>query len=115
MGKVCAGVQGHIDDAGATDPNRWIVRSRDTSALKGEHLFAVTKDGPGEKMTRPSGDDVTRVCQGPYSQTKDLHDELKTMSATRGNTGGDVRFFCTTCPNGAEAYGTNHVLGPAQV
>lgn len=115
MGKVFTRVQGHIDDAAAMDPEQVIVLSRDLSAFKGEHLFAVTKDVPEEEMIRLSGDYVTKVFEGPYSDAKDWHDALKALSAGRGKADGKVWFFYTTCPKCAKAYGKNYVVGLAEV
>jgi hypothetical protein len=64
MGKVFSRVQDHIDKAGAIDPNQYIVLSCDVSAFKGEHLFAVTADVPGEEMIRLSGDYVHQGLRG---------------------------------------------------
>ena len=115
MGKVFTRVQGHIDDAAAMDPEQVIVLSRDLSAFKGEHLFAVTSDVPEEEMTRLSGDYVTKVFEGPYSNAKEWHAELKALSASRGKADGKVWFFYTTCPKCAKAYGKNYVVGLAEV
>jgi hypothetical protein len=97
------------------DPEQVIVLSRDLSAFKGEHLFAVTKDVPEEEMTRLSGDYVTKVFEGPYSDAKDWYGELKALSASRGKADGKVWFFYTTCPKCAKAYGRNYVVGLAEV
>lgn len=115
MGKVFTRVQQHIDDADAMDPEQFIVLSRDTSAFRGEHLFAVTKDVPDEEMTRLSGDFVTRVFEGPYREARHWYDEMKAEAAKRGKEDGEVWFFYTTCPNCAKAYGKNYVVGVAEV
>jgi hypothetical protein len=115
MGKVFARVQNHIEDAGAMDPDQYIVLSRDLSAFKGEHLFAVTADVPEEEMVTLSGNYITKVFEGPYSQAKDWYTELKALAAGRGKSDGTVRFFYTTCPKCAKAYGKNYVVGLAEV
>lgn len=115
MGKVFSRVQGHIDDAGATDPDQVIVLSRDLSGFKAEHLFSVTRDVPGEEMTTLSGDYVTKVFEGPYSEAKHWHEDLKALSAGRGKADGKVWFFYTTCPACAKAYGKNYVVGFAEI
>lgn len=115
MGKVFARVHGHIEDAGAMDPDHFIVLSRDLSAFKGEHLFSVTKDVPDEDMVTVSGDFVTRVFEGPYRNAKAWHEELRALSASHGKPEGEVWFFYTTCPKCAKAYGKNYVVGLAEV
>jgi hypothetical protein len=115
MGKVFTRVLGHIEDAAAMDLDQYIVLSRDLSAFKCEHLFAVTKDVPEEDMTRLSGDYLTKVFEGPYSDAKNWHDDLKALSASHGKADGKVWFFYTTCPKCAKAYGKNYVVGLAEV
>jgi len=70
MGRVFTRVQGHIEDAVVQDPCGYFVLSRDLSATKGEHLFAVTGPIPEEEMTTLTGDYVTRVFEGPYRKAK---------------------------------------------
>lgn len=115
MGKVFARVNERIQQAGAYDPDRFIVLSRDTSAWHSEHLFAVGKPVPDEEMTTLSGDFVTRVYEGPYSGVRDWAGELQTISAEHGKPDGAVWFFYTTCPKCAKAYGRNYVVGLAEV
>ncbi|WP_295077981.1 hydrolase [Tabrizicola sp.] len=115
MGKVFSRVQRHIDAAAAMDPDQSIVLSRDLSAFKGEHLFAVTRVVPDEQMLRMSGDYVTKVFEGPYREAKDWHETLKALSASHGKEDGRIWFFYTTCPKCAKAYGENYVVGLAEV
>lgn len=115
MGKVFSRVQRHIDAAAAMDPDQSIVLSRDLSAFKGEHLFAVTKDVPDEQMVRMSGDYVTKVFEGPYREAKDWYETLKALSTSHGKEDGRIWFFYTTCPKCAKAYGENYVVGLAEV
>ncbi|MCV3205497.1 hypothetical protein OHD62_06960 [Mesorhizobium sp. YC-39] len=70
MGSVFARVNRHIEDAGASDADQFIVFSRDISPWSSEHLFAVSKATPGEEMTTLSGDYVTKVFEGPYRQAR---------------------------------------------
>ena len=115
MGQVFARVQQHIEDANAADPAKEIVLSRDTSALHGEHFFAVRKDVPGEEMVTMSGDFITRVFEGPYSRTKDLEHDMQVAAKALGKTATDVFFFYTTCPKCAKAYGENYMIGVARI
>ncbi len=111
MGRVFTRVQGHVADAGAEDATQMLVMSRDPSAFAGEHLFAVTKDVPGEEMTTLSGDFVTKTFEGPYSQARLWHGEMEAAAREAGHEPGDVWFFYTTCPKCAKAYGKNPVVG----
>ncbi|BAV51091.1 hypothetical protein MesoLj113a_63910 [Mesorhizobium sp. 113-1-2] len=111
MGKVFARVNKHIDDAGACDNGQFIVLSRDISPWRSEHLFAVSKPVPGEEMTTLSGDYVTKVCEGPYSQAKTWNEEMREVARARNTKARNVYFFYTTCPKCAKAYGKNYAIG----
>ncbi len=115
MGKVFTRVQTHIEDAAAQDPDGFLVLSRDLSATEGEHLFAVTRDVPGEEMTTLSGDFITRVFEGPYRKAKDWMHEMETAAEADGHEAGRIFMFYTTCPKCAREYGKNYVVGIAQV
>ncbi|MGB8813474.1 MAG: hydrolase [Paracoccaceae bacterium] len=115
MGTVFSRVLQHLDDTGAVDPTHALVLSRDLSAFGAEHLFAVTKDVPDEEMTTLSGDYVTKVFDGPYSQAKNWMQALETMAKAKGSTGKSSWFFYTTCPKCAKTYGHNYVVGLAEV
>lgn len=111
MGRVFTRVQGHVAAVGAEDVAQMLVMSRDPSAFAGEHLFAVTKDVPGEEMATLSGDFVTKTFEGPYSQMRLWHGEMEAAAREAGREPGDVWFFYTTCPKCAKAYGQNPVVG----
>ena len=115
MGKVFARVMDHITKADAMDPTSYIVLSRDTSSLAGEHLFAVRKDVPDETMTTLSGDFITKVFEGPYRRVGQWHTEMADLVRARGAEPKSVWFFYTTCPKCAKAYGENYVVGVAQL
>jgi len=114
MGKVFSRVQKHIDEVGAANPESFIVLSRDPSAWQGEHLFSVSKEVPGEEMTTLSGDFVTRVFEGDYTQAREWYGEMKQAVTDAGKAPGQVWFFYTTCPKCAKAYGKNYVVGVAE-
>jgi hypothetical protein len=113
MGSVFARVNRHIDDAGASDTDRFIVLSHDISPWSSEHLFSVSKTVPGEEMTTLSGDFITKVFEGPYSQARQWDEEMRQIARDRKSEPGDVYFFYTTCPKCAKAYGKNYVVGVA--
>jgi hypothetical protein len=115
MGPVFTRVQGHVAAAGAEDANQMFVMSRDLSAFTGEHLFAVTKDVPGEEMTTLSGDFATKTFEGPYSQVRFWRDEMQAVARKTGHEPGRIWFFYTTCPKCAKAYGQNPVVGVVEL
>lgn len=93
----------------------FLVLSRDDSAWHGEHLFAVVKDVPGAEMVRLSGEFVTKVFEGPYSDARKWCEEMSRFVADRGLEVETQYFFYTTCPRCARHYGTNYVVGVAKV
>lgn len=115
MGSVFTRVHTAIDRAHAMDYDHFLVLSRDLSAWGSEHLFAVNAPVPGEDMTTLSGDYVTRLFEGPYTDARHWHAELRAISAAHGKPEGKIWFFYTTCPKCAEAYGHNYVVGFAEV
>lgn len=115
IGKVFARVMANIDKAGARDEEAFIVLSRDPSPFWGEHLFAVSKDVPGEQMTTLSGDLVTRVFEGPFQKVRDWCQEMTELARSRGRSAKNVWFFYTTCPKCAKVYGKNYVVGAVEL
>lgn len=115
MGKVFTRVTERIAQAGAQDPDLSLVMSRDRSPFSAEHLFAVTKDVPGEPMMSLSGHFLTRVFEGPYESVRHWCKELLELARARGFEPMSVWFYYTTCPTCAKAYGKNYVVGLVEV
>lgn len=115
MGRVFTRVQKAIADADAQEPGQMIVISRELSPFKAEHFFAVDKPVPGEEMTALSGDWLTKVFEGSYSQMGAWADAMEQAARERGTPAKSVAFFYTTCPKCAKAYGRNYVIGLAEV
>jgi hypothetical protein len=104
-----------IAAARAADPRHALVLSRDLSPSETEHLFAVTRAVPGTEMVRLDGDFRTRVFEGSYADTPLWEDAMATGLADEGLMPDPIYFFFTTCPQCAEAYGKNYVVGVARV
>lgn len=115
MGSVFPKTFEAIEKAGATSEDQFIVMSIDPSMWKSEHYFAVTKDVPGEDMVSLSGDYLTKVFEGPYSNMGTWHKELKKMVEDEGKNFNKSYFFYTTCPKCAKYYGKNYVVGIAEL
>jgi hypothetical protein len=115
MGTVFTRVQSQIEDAGAQDPYRYLVLSRDLSATESEHFFAVTSPVPEEETTTLSGDFIARVFEGPYRKVTDWVHEMEIAAKACGNSVERIFMFYTTCPKCARAYGENYVVGVAQI
>jgi hypothetical protein len=111
MGRVFSRVLGKIDAAHAIDPEHAIVMSRDLSAFTGEHLFAVKHDVPGEENLTLSGNYLTKVFDGPFSDVTHWQDDMQTLAQAKGHKANAVWFYYTTCPKCAKVYGKNPVVG----
>lgn len=104
-----------IGKAGAYDPTNTIVLSRDLSATKAEHFFAVTKLVPDFEMVRWTGDYVTKVFEGPYPDAQFWFDAFSQALAEKGTPARTIYMFYTTCPNCAAIYGKNYVVAVAEL
>lgn len=99
----------HADDGG------FLVLSHDDSAWHAEHLFAVDKAVPGAEMVHLSGDFLTHVFEGPFSDTRKWCAEMERDVQAHGKQLDTNYFFYTTCPKCAKHYGKNYVVGIAKV
>ena len=114
MGTVYGRTWKAITDAHA-EGGGFMVLSHDESAWHAEHLFAVSKAVEGAEMVNLSGDFLTRVFEGPYSQAREWAEEMTRYVAERGRTLDELYFFYTTCPKCAKVYGRNYVVAVAKV
>lgn len=115
MGKVFSKKFKAIEEADAIDTEQFVVLTNDLSPWKSEHYFAVTKEVPGEEITRLSGDFMTRVFEGPYKDAPSWYERLKKYVLRKGKNAAKIYFFYTTCPKCAKYYGKNYVVGFAEV
>ena len=115
MGRVFKKTLGAIEAAGAHSDRDFIVLSRDLSPWASEHYFSVTREVPGQEMSRLSGDFVTRVFEGPFRKVPQWADEVAADAAKGGKHLDQTFFFYTTCPRCAREYGKNYVVAVAQV
>ena len=114
MGSVFERVLKNMETAGAFDANNYIVLSRDLSPWKAEHLFAIATPLPQEEAVTLTGNFVTKVFEGSYSNVERWHDEIQRLPSVANGEKAEVYFFYTTCPKCAKAYGENYVVGVAR-
>jgi hypothetical protein len=115
MGRVFSRVQRHMEDAGAKQGEKYLVLTRDDSPWRSSHFFVTDKEVPGEEMAALSGDYVTKVFEGPFSQAQGWFNHMRQLVRDRKREPGEVYFFYTTCPKCAKAYGKNYVVGIPEV
>lgn len=115
MGKVFTKTAGAIDAVDGFDDEHNLVLSRDLSPWSAEHLFAVTKDIPGQEMVHLSGDYRTKLCEGPYRDVEKWVDQFEDELEDQGLDAEEFYAFYTTCPKCAKTYGKNYVIVVARV
>ena len=114
MGSVFAKTWEEIKESHANNGG-FLVLSHEDSAWHAEHLFAVTKDVPDATMVHLSGDFLTKVFEGPFSDARKWCAEMEAYVAGKGRQLDTMYFFYTTCPRCAKHYGKNYVVGVAKV
>jgi hypothetical protein len=115
MGQMFKRTFDAIEAADARSNEDFIVMSRDLSAWSSEHYFSVTKEVPGLEMVRMSGDFLTKVLEGPFSDAPKWEKAVAAYVGEHGRSVDKIFFFYTTCPSCGKAYGKNYVVALAQV
>lgn len=109
MGRVMVGNMERIQDADALAPEPLMLS--DEKSLWGSDIYiAVSKEVPGAEMTRVSGTFLTKVFEGPYSNTGKWVKEMKAHVKSKGKEFKCLYYFYTTCPSCAKAYGKNYTV-----
>lgn len=115
IGSVFGRVLGKMVKDRDIDENNYVVLSSDPSMFRSEHLFATDKAIEGEEMVKVSGDFITKVYEGGYSQMGEWYKDMAEVAKAQGKKVIKQHFFYPTCPKCAKAYGENYVVGFAQV
>jgi hypothetical protein len=97
------------------DTGEFLVLSHDDSPWHAEHLFAVSRPVPGAEIVHLSGDFITKVFEGPYSDARTWYSSMEREVQQAGKQLDTMYFFYTTCPRCAKHYGANYVVGVAKV
>jgi hypothetical protein len=83
----------------------------DEKSLWGSDIYiAVGKEVPGAEMARVSGTFMSKVFEGPYSQTGKWVKEMAAYVESQGKELKNLYFFYTTCPKCAKVYGKNYTV-----
>lgn len=114
MGSVFSRTREAIKSSHANS-GAFLVLSHDDSAWHAEHLFAVANDVAEAEMVHLSGDFLTKVFEGPYSDARKWCAEMDCYVREKGKQLQTMYFFYTTCPRCAKHYGKNYVVGVAKV
>jgi hypothetical protein len=114
MGRVFSKTFDAIKLAHAED-EEFVVMSHDRSAWSGEHFFSVRSKVPGVENVTLTGDYLTHVFEGPFSDAPKWCKEMEAFVDAKGRRLNDLYFFYTTCPKCAKHYGKNYVVAIAKV
>jgi len=114
MGSVYARTQKAIEQAHA-EGGGFLVLSHDQSAWHAEHLFAVAQDVPDADMVHLTGDFLTKVFEGAYSDAPKWCEAMDALATSRGKRVDTLYYFYTTCPTCAKHYGANYVVAVAKL
>lgn len=101
--------------AAHADEKEFVVMSDDSSMWHGEHYFNVAHEVPDADNVTLSGDYLTHVFEGPYSDARKWVVEMERLVAGRGKRMERLFFYYTTCPKCAKKRGKNYVVGIAEL
>ena len=102
--------------AGATmPPQDALILSRDLSAWRTEHLYAVTMPIHGADNVTLSGTFATLVFEGPEKGAAAWKEEAAAYARQLGTSNTEVSFFHTACHDCQKRYGRNYVIAFARL
>ena len=113
-GKVMKRNMDKIEKAGAKaiEP---LMLSDEHSSWGAEIYIAVAKEVPESAMVRISGNYLSKVFEGSYSNMGKWIKEMKAFAQSKNKKMKKIYFFYTTCPACAKAYGKSYVVLLAEI
>ena len=88
----------------------------DEKSLWGADIYiAVSKEVPGAEMAKISGNFLSKVFEGPYSNTGKWAKEIRDFVKLKNKEIKKLYFFYTTCPKCAKFYGKNYTVILAEI
>jgi len=109
FGGVMRKLDKKVRDANA-EITDWMGLSDHTSKWNMDIYLAVDKEIPGAQNTTMSGTFVSKVYEGPFSDTGKWHKNFEAWSNSQGHKTGKIYMWYTTCPKCAKKYGKNYVV-----
>ena len=111
---VITRLNGKVEKAGATIPDN-LCLSDDTSRWNMDIYLAVDREIPGAENVTMSGTFLSKVYEGPYTDTAKWCRDFESYAGSRGLSIRKWYMWYTTCPKCARKYGKNHVVIIAEV
>lgn len=93
----------------------WMSLSDHTSKWNMNLFLAVNKEISGAENVKISGRFVSKVYEGPYSDTGKWHKNFEAWCKTEGHKTGKMYMWYTTCPKCAKKYGKNYTVILAEI
>jgi hypothetical protein len=86
-----------------------------TSKWNMDMYLAVNKEIPNAKNTPMSGTFVSKVYEGPFSDTGKWQKDFKAWCSSQRHKTGKIYMWYTTCPKCAKKNGKNYVVILAEI
>lgn len=114
FGRVMKRLDAKVRNAGATIPD-WLCLSDHTSKWNMDVYLAVDKEVPEAENTTLSGKFLSKVYEGPFSDTAKWCKDFEGMAKSKGLNIKKWFMWYTTCPKCAKKYGKNYVTVLSEV
>lgn len=116
MGKVVKRMFKKIEEAKALpEAKDFLMLCYDPSPWRSEIYMTVSKDMPGEKMSKMTGEFLSKVYDGPYSAVPKWIKDMEAYVAGKGQTVKRYYFHYAYCPKCSKKYGHNYAVAFAQI
>ncbi|MFH0737352.1 MAG: hydrolase [Candidatus Micrarchaeota archaeon] len=109
FGGVITRLNKKVGSAGAKVPD-WLCLCDDTSLFGMDIYLAVDKEIPGAENTTISGRFLSKVYEGPFSDTGKWCKDYASYAKGKDLALGKMYMWYTTCPGCAKRYGKNYVV-----
>ena len=86
-----------------------------SSPWRTDVYIEISKEIPGQNMQRITGNFLTKVFEGSYSNIGKWIKEMKSHVQSKGKGMKKLYLFYTTCPSCARAYGMNYTVIFAEI
>ena len=113
LGKVIVRDLKLIEKAGALGDQLMLYNP--TGLFSADVHIATRKPVPGARMEKISGNFLSKVFEGNYSETGKWITQMNELARKRGKTIKKLYFYYTTCPACAKHYGKNYTVLLARV